>query len=86
MLFRSIILHTTDEGDICLDCFGGSGSLGIAAIQTNRKFILVEKDADYCKIATDRLNGESSLKTVKNDIRKRTKTEIKNILKNKSEG
>jgi site-specific DNA-methyltransferase (adenine-specific) len=79
-LLKNIILHTTDENDICLDCFGGSGSLGVAAIQTNRKFILVEKDIDYCKIASDRLKGESSLKTVKNDVRKRTKTEIKNIL------
>lgn len=79
-LLKNIILHTTDEDDICLDCFAGSGSMAIAAIETNRKFILVERESEYCKIANDRINDQGSLKTVKNDVRKRTKGEIKNIL------
>lgn len=79
-LLKNIILHTTDVGDICLDCFGGSGSLGVAAAETNRNYILVEKESDYCKIANERLSDQKSLKIVKNQVRKRTKTEIKNIL------
>ena len=78
-LLKNIILHTTDEEDICLDCFAGSGSLGIAAVETNRKFILVEKDKKYCDIAEDRLKSKN-LKVVKVNKRKRTKGEIKNIL------
>jgi site-specific DNA-methyltransferase (adenine-specific) len=84
-ILKNIILHTTDEGDVCLDCFGGSGSMAIAAIQTKRNFILIEKDPNYCDIANQRISDENSLKIVKNTIRKRTKGEIKNILKKKKE-
>jgi len=48
-LLENIIKHTTDEGDIVLDCFAGSGSIGFACINTNRKCIMIEKDTEYCK-------------------------------------
>ena len=54
-LIKNIILHTTDENDIVLDCFGGSGTLAVACQETNRKFILIEKEKDYCDIARKRL-------------------------------
>jgi site-specific DNA-methyltransferase (adenine-specific) len=47
-LLENIIRHTTDEGDLLLDCFAGSGSLGMAAKNTNRNCILIEKEAKYC--------------------------------------
>ena len=46
-LLENIIKHTTDEGDILLDCFAGTGSLGRACLNTNRKCILIEKDIEY---------------------------------------
>lgn len=46
-LLENIIKHTTNEGDILLDCFAGTGSLGQACINTNRKCILIEKDKNY---------------------------------------
>lgn len=46
-LLKNIILHTTDEDDVVLDCFAGSGSLAYACIETNRKSILIEKDTKY---------------------------------------
>ena len=46
-LLENIIKHITDEGDILLDCFAGTGSLGQACINTNRKCILIEKDKNY---------------------------------------
>jgi site-specific DNA-methyltransferase (adenine-specific) len=48
-LLKNIILHTTDEDDIVLDCFAGTGSLGVAAKETNRKCILIEKNVEYFK-------------------------------------
>ena len=48
-LIENIILHTTDEGDCVLDCFAGTGSLGIACEKNNRKCILIEKNKDYLK-------------------------------------
>jgi site-specific DNA-methyltransferase (adenine-specific) len=54
-LLENIILHLTDENDSVLDCFGGSGSLAVAAQNLNRKWILIEKEEEYCKITKKRL-------------------------------
>lgn len=48
-LLENIIVHTTDEDDLLLDCFAGTGSLGIACMNTKRKCILIEKDPVYCE-------------------------------------
>lgn len=45
---------TPDNGTI-LDPFMGSGTTGVAAKNLNRKFIGIEKDPDYFKIAQDRI-------------------------------
>ena len=47
-LLENIIRHTTDENDILLDCFAGSGSLALACLSTKRKCILIEKEEKYC--------------------------------------
>jgi site-specific DNA-methyltransferase (adenine-specific) len=47
-LLKNIILHTTDEGDTVLDCFAGTGSMGLACKELNRDCILIEKDSSYC--------------------------------------
>lgn len=46
-LLENIIKHTTDEGDIVLDCFAGSGSIGSACKNTGRSCIMIEKDDRY---------------------------------------
>lgn len=51
------ILHITQENDVILDPFFGSGTTGEACLMTNRNFIGIEKDPHYFKIAQDRLNG-----------------------------
>jgi DNA modification methylase len=45
---ENIILHTSDPGDLLLDCFAGTGSFGYAARKLNRNCILIEKNKDYC--------------------------------------
>jgi len=54
-LLENIILHTTDENDIVLDCFAGIGSLGEASKNVNRKCILIEKEPKYFKFINDSL-------------------------------
>lgn len=54
-LLENIILHTTDENDIVLDCFAGSSSLALACINQNRKYIMIEKDEKYCDLSDDRI-------------------------------
>lgn len=59
------ILSWSSEGDTILDPFAGSGTTGIAALNTGRKFILIEKDAGYCEIIKNRIaNHEPLLQAV----------------------
>ena len=56
-LVKRHLLHTTNENDVVLDCFCGSGTTCVACKETNRKYIGMEIDKDYYKIAINRLNG-----------------------------
>ncbi len=56
-LVKRHLLHTTQENDIILDCFCGSGTTCVAAKELNRRFIGIEINEKYHKIACDRLNG-----------------------------
>ena len=50
-----LIQRLTNESDIVLDPFMGSGSTGVACINTNRKFIGMELDQKYFDIASKRI-------------------------------
>lgn len=52
-----ILTYTSCEGDLVLDNTMGSGSTGVAAYNTGRSFIGMEKDPDYFKMAHDRIYG-----------------------------
>ena len=45
----------SDEGDVILDPFMGSGTTGVACVNTGRNFIGMELDEKYFKIAKDRI-------------------------------
>lgn len=57
-LFEYLIKTYTNEGDIVLDNVAGSGTTGAACDNTNRQFILIEKEKKYCDIIRKRLNIE----------------------------
>jgi hypothetical protein len=46
----------TDEGETVLDPFMGSGTTGVACLKLGRKFIGIEKRADYFDIACRRID------------------------------
>jgi len=56
-LLERIIAASSDEGDLILDPFCGSGTTGIAATRRNRLFCGVEKDTDYMHLAILRFEG-----------------------------
>lgn len=51
------IKHTTQENDIVLDCFCGSGTTCVACKNTNRRYIGIELNPKWHKVAVDRLNN-----------------------------
>lgn len=55
-LMERIILLTTNEGDLVVDPFMGSGTTAIACINTNRRFIGFEIDEKYYELAKNRIN------------------------------
>lgn len=54
-LMQVLIENSSNEGDVVLDPFMGSGSTGVACINSNRKFIGIEIDENYFKIAKQRI-------------------------------
>jgi len=56
LLLEDLIKTYTNENEIVLDFTMGSGSTGVACINTNRKFIGIEMDDKYFEIAKKRIN------------------------------
>ena len=55
-LLEYLIKTYTKENETVLDFTMGSGSTGVACINTTRNFIGIELDDNYFKIAEDRIN------------------------------
>jgi len=54
-LYRKIIELSTDEGDLIIDPYLGSGASAIAAMETGRNFIGYEIDPEYYRRAKERI-------------------------------
>jgi len=54
-LFEYLIKTYTNEGDTVLDFASGSGTCAVAANNTNRKWICIEKDSDIFEISKNRI-------------------------------
>lgn len=56
-LLEYLIKTSSNEGMIVLDCFMGSGSTGVACLNTNRNFIGIELNDKYFEIAKNRIEN-----------------------------
>lgn len=56
-IIKNLIINSSLENEIVLDCFCGSGTTCVAAKELNRKYIGFEIDDEYYKIASNRING-----------------------------
>ena len=62
-LFEMILRDYSNENDLVLDCFSGSGTTAVACHNLKRRFICIEKDYDYWKASVERLkNAQAQLK------------------------
>ncbi|MDR2404036.1 MAG: site-specific DNA-methyltransferase [Spirochaetaceae bacterium] len=60
-LLKRVILSSTRKDDVVLDPFFGTGTTGTTAKKLGRKFIGIERDGDYVKIAQDRIDSVHTL-------------------------
>ena len=58
-LFEYLIKTYTNEGDVILDNCAGSGTTAIAALNTNRNYILMEKESEYIEVINKRISGHT---------------------------
>lgn len=56
-LMERLILASSKKGDVIVDCCMGSGTTGVACINTGRKFIGIERDEGYFEIAKQRIES-----------------------------
>lgn len=60
-LMSRIVKLVSNEDDIILDCFAGSGSTLLGAIKNNRNYIGIEIDKEYYDICCDRIKEKQGL-------------------------
>ena len=58
IILEYAILAGSNEDDLILDPFAGSGTTGFAAQGLNRKCIMIEIDPNYCQLIRDRIEGK----------------------------
>ena len=63
-LIAKLILASSNEGDLILDPFCGSGTTGVVAKKLGRNFICIEQNPLYCAWAEKRLTLAETDKTI----------------------
>lgn len=53
-LLARIILSSTQKGDLILDPFSGSGTMGIASILLDRKYVGTEQELEFLELSKRR--------------------------------
>ena len=54
-IVRRMVLASSRPGDWCLDPFAGSGTLGAVAVQTGRRYVLIDSNPEAVRVAGERL-------------------------------
>lgn len=63
-LMQILIENSTDQGNVVLDPFAGSGTTGLACMRSKRKFVMIEKDPRYYEVALQRIHSERQSETL----------------------
>lgn len=66
-LFEYLIKTYTNEGDVVLDNCLGSGTTAVAAINTTRNFIGIERESKYVTIANERIRKAIDAKSTQEE-------------------
>ena len=59
-IIERMVLSSTQEGDVVLDMFNGSGTTGVVSVRNNRKYIGIELEKEYFKLTKMRIDSETN--------------------------
>lgn len=59
-ILRRMIQASTRPGDWCLDYFAGSGTLGAAAAELGRRYVLIDSNPEAVRVMRERLGGAAT--------------------------
>jgi len=74
-LLHRLLLASTDVGDLVLDPFFGTGTTGAVAKRLGRRWLGIERDADYARAATERIAKVRPLSPSSLEIARSKRTE-----------
>ena len=60
-IINRLILGCTNEDDMIIDPFTGSGTIPLVAMLCKRKFVAIKKEETFCDIAYNRINNSIDL-------------------------
>lgn len=63
-IIQYMIERSSNENDLILDCFSGSGTTAVACHNLKRRFICIEKDPEYAKASQKRLEQAQRQQTL----------------------
>ena len=69
IILEYAILAGSNENDLILDPFAGSGTTGYVAQGLNRKCIMIEINPDYCQLTIDRIEGKYGIFKRKTEVK-----------------
>ena len=65
-IIERMLLSSTQENDVVLDMFNGSGTTGVVSVRNNRKYIGIELEKEYLNLTKKRI--ESEIKKLKVNV------------------
>jgi site-specific DNA-methyltransferase (adenine-specific) len=62
-IVRRMVQASSRPGDLCLDPFAGSGTLGAVAAKLGRRYLLMDESPEAVRVMRERLGGQAAART-----------------------
>jgi site-specific DNA-methyltransferase (adenine-specific) len=63
-LVERLVKFYSYSGNVVLDMFAGSGTVGVVAARLGRRFVLIDHSPEYCRLAQRRIERDAGVRTL----------------------